>query len=127
MAQRNPGPYCPASRSEALWGSSISNCSRSLPRLRGRAARRNWRISLQSWNEKGARSTTVDGELLERARRLSEDLNDADLSDESLGALVAAHRAGEKGVASAAYDGIAIEESHEWGNLKASRVRAAPT
>jgi hypothetical protein len=40
-------------------------------------------------------STTVDGDLLEAARRLRSSANDATLLDEALGALVARNRASE--------------------------------
>lgn len=70
-------------------------------------------------------STTVDGELLTNARRLRQGLNDANLLDEALGALVAINRAGEIDAAYAAYDDFPIDETDEWGNLNAFRVRAA--
>lgn len=70
-------------------------------------------------------STTVDGDLLETARRLRKDVNDANLLDEALGALVAINRAGEIDAAYAAYDDLPIDESDDWGNLNTFRVRAA--
>jgi len=70
-------------------------------------------------------STTVDGDLLQSARRLRKDVNDANLLDEALGALVAIHRAGEIDAAYGAYDDSPIDEADEWGNLNAFRVRAA--
>ena len=70
-------------------------------------------------------STTVDGDLLESARRLRKDVNDANLLDEALGALVAIHRGGEIDAAYAAYDDSPIDESDDWGNLNTFRVRAA--
>ena len=70
-------------------------------------------------------STTVDGDLLESARRLRKGVNDANLLDQALSALVAINRAGEIDAAYAAYDDFPIDESDEWGNLNAFRVRAA--
>ncbi len=70
-------------------------------------------------------STTVDGELLENARRLRKGLNDANLLDEALGALVAINRSAEIDAAYAAYDDIPIHEADEWGNLAEFRLRAA--
>lgn len=70
-------------------------------------------------------STTVDSDLLESARRLRKDVNDAKLLDEALGALVAINRAGEIDAAYAAYDDSPIDEEDEWGNLNAFRIRAA--
>ncbi len=70
-------------------------------------------------------STTVDGDLLETARRLRKDVNDATLLDEALGALVAINRAGEIDAAYAAYDDFPIDESDVWGNLNTFRARAA--
>lgn len=70
-------------------------------------------------------STTVDGELLTNARRLRKGLNDANLLDEALSALVAINRAGEIDAAYAAYDDFPIDESDEWGDLHAFRIRAA--
>lgn len=70
-------------------------------------------------------STTVDSDLLESARRLRKGVNDANLLDQALRALVAINRAGEIDAAYAAYDDFPIDESDEWGNLNAFRVRAA--
>ncbi len=70
-------------------------------------------------------STTVDGDLLDEARRLRSNANDAMLLDEALGALVARHRAGEIDAAYVAYDEFPIEESDDWGNLAAFRAGAA--
>ena len=70
-------------------------------------------------------STTVDGDLLETARRLRKDVNDANLLDEALGALVAINRASEIDAAYAAYDDFPIDEADVWGNLNTFRVRAA--
>lgn len=70
-------------------------------------------------------STTVDGDLLEEARRLRSNVNDAALLDEALGALVAGNRAGEIDAAYEAYDEFPIDESDEWGNLETFRAGAA--
>ena len=52
-------------------------------------------------------------------------VNDANLLDEALGALVAINRAGEIDAAYAAYDDFPIDESDVWGNLNTFRVRAS--
>jgi hypothetical protein len=70
-------------------------------------------------------STTVDGELLAKARRLRANLNDAALLDEALGALVARNRASEIDSAYGAYDEMPIDDSDEWGNLAEFRAGVA--
>ena len=70
-------------------------------------------------------STTVDGDLLETARKLRKDVKDANLLDEALGALVAINRAGEIDAAYAAYDDFPIDEPDVWGNLNTFRLRAS--
>ncbi len=70
-------------------------------------------------------STTVDESLLENARRLRSDLNDAALLDEALGTLVARHRAAEIDAAYAAYDDLPLDESDVWGDLASFREAAA--
>lgn len=70
-------------------------------------------------------STTVNGDLLNAARRLRSSANDATLLDEALGALVARNRASEIDAAYVAYDEFPIEHSDEWGNLAAFRAGAA--
>jgi hypothetical protein len=72
-------------------------------------------------------STTVDGELLESARRLRVNVNDATLLDEALRALVAINRAGEIDAAYAAYDVAPIDGADEWGSLNEFRLRAGPS
>ena len=69
-------------------------------------------------------STTVDGDLLESARRLRKNVNDANLLDEALGALIAINRAGEIDAAYASYDDAPIDGEDEWGNLNEFRLRA---
>ena len=70
-------------------------------------------------------STTVDGELLEKARRLRANVNDATLLDEALGALVARHRASEIDNAYVAYDEFPVDEIDDWGNLAEFRAGVA--
>lgn len=70
-------------------------------------------------------STTVDESLLDSARRLRSDLNDAALLDEALGALVARHRAAEIDAGYALYDDHPLDESDEWGDLASFREAAA--
>jgi hypothetical protein len=61
-------------------------------------------------------STTVDGELLAKARRLQKG-NDAALFDEALAALIARYRRAEIDAAYAAYDEHPLDEPDEWGDL----------
>lgn len=68
-------------------------------------------------------STTVDGDLLEHARRLS-GKPDSALVDEALAAFLARHRAAEVDAAYAAYDEHPLDEPDEWGDLASFR-RAA--
>lgn len=70
-------------------------------------------------------STTVDESLLENARSLRTDLNDAALLDEALGALVRQHRAAEIDTGYAAYDEHPLDEPDEWGDLASFREAAA--
>jgi hypothetical protein len=70
-------------------------------------------------------STTVDQSLIERARQLRSDLNDAGLLDEALGALVTQYRAAEIDAAYAVYDDHPLDESDEWGDLASFREAAA--
>jgi hypothetical protein len=70
-------------------------------------------------------STTVDESLIERARQLRSDLNDAGLLDEALSALVAQYRAAEIDAGYAVYDGHPLDESDEWGDLASFREVAA--
>jgi len=70
-------------------------------------------------------STTVDESLLENARNLRSELNDAALLDEALSALVAKHREAEIDAAYAAYDERPLEEADEWGDLASFREAAA--
>ena len=70
-------------------------------------------------------STTVDESLLENARELRSDLNDAALLDEALGALVSKHRAAEIDAGYAAYDEHPLDEPDQWGDLASFREAAA--
>lgn len=70
-------------------------------------------------------STTVDESLLENARNLRSDLNDAALLDEALAALAAKHRAAEIDAGYAAYDDRPLDEADEWGDLASFRDAAA--
>ncbi len=73
-------------------------------------------------------STTVDGELLTRARSLRAGVNDAALLDEALAALVARHRSAEVDAAyEAAYDTHPLDEPDEWGDLASFRNSAGAT
>lgn len=70
-------------------------------------------------------STTVDADLLDRARRIRIESNDAALLDEALAALVARHRSAEMDAAYAAYDLHPIDETDEWGDLATFREAAS--
>ncbi|MEY2442286.1 MAG: hypothetical protein QOJ46_1712 [bacterium] len=82
-----------------------------------------------AWHTRGmARtrvSTTVDEELLARARGLRAGLKDAALLDEALAALLARHRAAELDAAYAAYDEHPLGEPDAWGDLQSFRSAAA--
>lgn len=69
-------------------------------------------------------STTVDDDLLRRARSLRNGATDAALLDEALAALLARHRAAELDSAYAAYDAHPVDESDEWGDLASFRSAA---
>jgi post-segregation antitoxin (ccd killing protein) len=69
-------------------------------------------------------STTVDAELLARARRSRSGVPDSALIDEALDALLARKRAAEIDAAYAAYDAHPLGENDEWGDLASFR-RAA--
>jgi hypothetical protein len=70
-------------------------------------------------------STTVDGELLESARRALSPATDAALLDEALAALMQRHRAAEIDAAYAAYDDRPLDEPDEWGDLASFHEAAA--
>jgi post-segregation antitoxin (ccd killing protein) len=69
-------------------------------------------------------STTVDAQLLERARSLRSGLPDSALVDEALTALLARRRAAEIDAAYAAYDAHPLDEQDEWGDLASFRAAA---
>jgi hypothetical protein len=69
-------------------------------------------------------STTVDESLLEEARRLRSESNDAALLDEALAALLAHHRAAQIDAAYTAYDAHPVDEPDEWGDLASFREAA---
>ena len=62
-------------------------------------------------------STTVDGELLSRARVACGGDTDAALIDEALRAFLARRRSSEIDAAYAAYDEHPLDEPDEWGDL----------
>ncbi|CAN5842780.1 hypothetical protein BH18ACT6_BH18ACT6_23910 [soil metagenome] len=70
-------------------------------------------------------STTVDAGLLEEARQLRAELNDASLLDEALSALLARSRAGKIDASYSAYDVLPLDQSDEWGDLGSFRRAAA--
>ena len=69
-------------------------------------------------------STTVDEQLLVKARAARSDLADSALMDEALAALLARHRAVELDAAYAAYDRVPLETGDEWGDLASFRTAA---
>lgn len=73
-------------------------------------------------------STTVDEQLLTRARSLHAGMTDAALIDDALAALVARHRAAEIDAAyAAAYDASPVDEPDLWGDLASFRAAASAT
>jgi Arc/MetJ family transcription regulator len=70
-------------------------------------------------------STTVDHELLTRARAVSGARSDSELVDSALGALLDNHRRAEIDRAYAVYDEHPIDEVDEWGDLASFRSAAA--
>jgi hypothetical protein len=70
-------------------------------------------------------STTVDGDLLRRARTATGAKSDAALLDEALSALLGQHRRAEVDRSYAAYDEHPLDESDEWGDLASFRAAAA--
>jgi len=69
-------------------------------------------------------STTVDGQLLEEARRVREGKPDSIVIDDALAALLARHRSAQVDAAYAAYDEHPLEEQDEWGDVAAFRGAA---
>ena len=73
-------------------------------------------------------STTVDSQLLARARELHLGATDAALIDEALGALLARYRAAQTdAVYAAAYAAHPFNEPDVWGDLASFRDTAAAT
>ena len=70
-------------------------------------------------------STTVDEQLLTRARRALATTTDAALLDQALAALLARHRSAEIEATYTAYDEHPLEESDAWGDLASFREAAA--
>jgi Arc/MetJ family transcription regulator len=72
------------------------------------------------WHDDGMRtrvSTTVDDDLLAKARNLPGVTTDAALLDDALRALLARHRTASIDAAYAAYDEHPLDEPDEWGDL----------
>ena len=72
-------------------------------------------------------STTVDADLLAKARGVRVGTPDAALLDEALRALLGRERAAEIDAAYAAYDQHPLSEPDEWGDLAAFRAAAGST
>ena len=70
-------------------------------------------------------STTVDEQLLARARQAHSDLADSALVDAALSALLARIRTVEIDAAYAAYDTQPVDADDEWGDLASFRTAAA--
>ena len=70
-------------------------------------------------------STTVDDDLLTRARDVTGARSDAALIDAALGALLDDHRRTEIDSAYSAYDEHPADEADEWGDLASFRSAAA--
>lgn len=70
-------------------------------------------------------STTVDDDLLTRARQATGASTDSVLLDQALDALLAVHRRAEIDSAYAAYDEHPLDETDEWGDLASFRSAAA--
>ena len=70
-------------------------------------------------------STTVDEDLLSRARRSRASGSDAALLDAALEALLARERAAELDASYAAYDELPLGARDEWGDLSSFRDAAA--
>ena len=70
-------------------------------------------------------STTVDEQLLMRARQALATSTDAALLDQALAALLARHRSAEIEATYTAYDEHPLEESDAWGDLASFREAAA--
>ena len=69
-------------------------------------------------------STTVDADLLDRARALMAGAKDHALFDQALSALLAANRAAEVDASYAAYDELPADEPDHWGDVEQWRESA---
>lgn len=69
-------------------------------------------------------STTVDADLLEGARRVRSESNDAALIDTALAALLDRHRSAQLDASYAAYDQQPLDQRDEWGDLASFRQAA---
>ncbi len=73
-------------------------------------------------------STTVDGEMLERAREIDVSRTDSQVIDAALDALLRHHRRHEiDRTYSAAYADQPLNDSDDWGDLDGFRSSAAAT
>lgn len=73
-------------------------------------------------------STTVDGDLLDRARSLARTRTDAELIDSALAALVDRHRRAELDLLyQEAYAREPLDTADEWGDLASFRDSAGAT
>jgi len=73
-------------------------------------------------------STTVDDQLLQRARGIGIGANDAEVMDAALKALLRHHRSMEIDEAYASgYESHPIDEPDEWGDLASFRSAASAT
>jgi hypothetical protein len=70
-------------------------------------------------------STTVDEQLLTKARHLGIGKTDAGLIDEALAALLERYRSAEVDRTYAAYGALPLDEPDEWGDLESFRRAAA--
>lgn len=70
-------------------------------------------------------STTVDQDLLARARHIATESTDAALLDQALTALLDRHRAAEIDAAYAAYEQHPLAEPDAWGDLASFHEAAA--
>lgn len=73
-------------------------------------------------------STTVDGTLLDDARSIGIGINDAELLDAALRALLHDHRRSKiDDTYNTAYERFPIDEPDEWGDLASFRDASAAT
>ena len=96
-------------------GDAAAEQSRALPQ---------WNVWHNCGMSRTRLSTTVDANLLERAREVSRKPDSA-LVDDALAALLARHRAAEVDASYAAYDEHPLDEPDEWGDLASFRRAVA--